>query len=134
MPRKKANKNHLLRYQVNTRINEKQFMALKDLLKHSSHDTMGDLIRSILEDNEVRIKTIDQSSFAILNELASIKMELHAIGVNVNQITKAFHQCSTETQKIVESLKVADKYKEVIPYVKNLERVISELTSTWSQK
>lgn len=134
MPRKRANINHLLRYQVNTRVNEKQFMALQDLLKNSCHDTMGDLVRSILEDNEVRIKTIDQSSFAILKELASIKVELHAIGVNVNQITKAFHQSSTETQKIVESLKVADKYKEVIAYVKNLERVISELTHRWSQK
>jgi SOS response regulatory protein OraA/RecX len=134
MPRKKAHMNHLLRYQVNTRVNEKQYMALKDLLKNSCHDTMGDLIRSVLEDNEIRVKKVDQSSFEILKELASIKMELHAIGVNVNQITKAFHQSSTETQKIVESLKVTEKYKEVIPYVKNLERLISELTHRWSQK
>jgi len=119
---------------VNTRVNEKQYMALKDLLKNSCHDTMGDLIRSVLEDNEIRVKKVDQSSFEILKELASIKMELHAIGVNVNQITKAFHQSSTETQKIVESLKVTEKYKEVIPYVKNLERLISELTHRWSQK
>jgi len=71
---------------------------------------------------------------ATMEELALIRKELRAIGVNINQITRSFNQDKAETQRAFYVLKAADQYKKVDEKVEQLLTIISRLAERWLQK
>ena len=71
---------------------------------------------------------------ATMEELALIRKELKAIGININQITRSFNQDKAETQRAFYVLKVADQYKKVDAKVDDLLTLISKLADKWLQK
>lgn len=71
---------------------------------------------------------------ATMEELALIRKELRAIGVNINQITRSFNQDKGETKRAFYVLKVADQYKKVDEKVEHLLMMISRLAEKWLQK
>ncbi len=69
-----------------------------------------------------------------MEELASIRKELKAIGININQITKAFHTTSDPERKYVYSIKAFNKNQQIEEKVDRLLEIVSQLTLKWLQK
>lgn len=72
----------------------------------------------------------------VASELAGIKKELRAIGVNVNQVTKYFNSKVLPSAKIFEALKILDEYKKVTSkcdgVLKGIEKVSNAINKKWS--
>ena len=71
---------------------------------------------------------------ATMEELALIRKELRAIGININQITRSFNQDKAGTHRAFYVLKVADQYKKVDEKVEQLLTIISKLAERWLQR
>ena len=68
---------------------------------------------------------------AHLELLAGIEKELNAIGVNINQITRSFHNAETPNQKMINALKIEEQYRKVGDRVDKLLAIVSELAKKW---
>lgn len=70
-----------------------------------------------------------------MEELVSIRKELKAIGININQITRVFNQEKTnETKRHYCTLQVAELYKKVDAKVDRLLAIVAQFAEKWLQK
>lgn len=131
MGRKRNAEGKVLSSKVHARISPEKHRALAALLKQTRYGSMSELIRRILEEREIRIVTYDGSFDQTMEVLCSIEKELHAIGVNINQITRQFNSTTSESARVLQSLQVSGEYKEVAEKVDALRILISKLASRW---
>jgi hypothetical protein len=134
MGRRKTAEEKVLSYKIHARIAPEKYHALIDLLKQTRYGSMSELIRRILEEREIRIVTYDGSLDQIMEVLCSIEKELHAIGVNINQITRQFNSSTSESARVLQSLQVSAEFKKVANKVDALLILISKIASRWLQE
>lgn len=135
MPRKKANNQEaLLTKNVIVRITETTFNKLEKMRVESGCASMAEVIRRILSNRKIKLLHQDNSMNAPMEEMALIRKELKAIGININQITRTFNQDKAETHRAFYVMKVADLYKNVDERVERLFVIISQLAEKWLQK
>jgi len=135
MPRKKAkNQEKLLTHTIIVRVSEEVFKKLEELRLESNYQSIAEVVRRILTNRRIKISQQDHSMNAPMEEMALIRKELKAIGVNINQITRTFNQDKAETHRAFYVMKVADLYKNVDERVEKLLTIISQLAEKWLQK
>jgi len=66
-----------------------------------------------------------------MEEMALIRKELKAIGVNINQQTRYFNSTKSEAQKAFYVIKTADLYKQVGSKVEELLVIINRMAEKW---
>ena len=135
MPRKKLkNKAEILSHNLIVRVDAAQFNKLEKLRLESNCQTVAEIVRRILSGKKINCFYTDVSMNAPMEELVSIRKELKAIGVNINQITRTFNQEKTaENSRAYYVLKVTDLYKKVDVKVDRLLVLITKLTEKWLQ-
>ena len=69
-----------------------------------------------------------------MEQLALIRKELKAIGININQITKRYNSTWEEKGKAFYAIKVTELFKPVEERVDKLLRIVSKLAALWLQK
>jgi hypothetical protein len=135
MGRSKApDSQELLAHHIQARISSKTYHRLSQVLQNSDCQSMGELARKILSREKFTCYYRDTTLDTPIEELISIKKELNAIGVNINQITKCFHKADTSGQKMFHALKVEQQYKLVGEKVDRLLIVVFELSKKWLQE
>ncbi|PWS28496.1 mobilization protein [Pedobacter yonginense] len=135
MPRKRAtNQDALLTKNVIVRITETTFNKLEKMRVESGSASMAEVIRRILSNRKIKLLHQDNSLNAPMEEMALIRKELKAIGININQITRTFNQDKVETHRAFYVMKVAELYKNVDERVEKLLVIISQLAEKWLQK
>jgi predicted CopG family antitoxin len=135
MPRKKAkNQKELLTHNVIVRVTETVFNKLEKMRVESGGSSVAEVVRKILSNRKIKIFHQDNSMNAPMEEMALIRKELKAIGININQITRTFNQDKAETHRAFYVMKVADLYKNVEAKVERLLIIISQLAEKWLQK
>lgn len=135
MPRKKAEKrDELLTHPIILRVTETVFKRLEKLQQESNCQSVGEVARKILSKEKILCFYKDVSLNGPMEELASIRKELKAIGVNINQQTHRFHISDTEVQRAFYVMKTADLYKKVGEKVDNALILIAKLAEQWLQK
>ena len=135
MPRKKLkNEAEILSHNMIVRVSELQFNKLEKLRAESNCQTVAEIVRRILSGKKINCFYTDVSMNAPMEELVSIRKELRAIGININQITRTFNQeKTTESSRTYYVLKVADLYKKVDEKMDRLLVLIGKLTEKWLQ-
>ncbi|MGN8069723.1 mobilization protein [Mucilaginibacter sp. 22184] len=132
MSRKKAaNQQELFTCPVRTRVTQKTFDNLEKIKKESDCQSVGEVARKILSKEKINCFYRDISLNAPMEEMALIRKELKAIGININQQTHRFHISDTEQQRAFYVLKTADLYKKVGDKVEELLAIISKLAEKW---
>ncbi|WP_184551002.1 mobilization protein [Mucilaginibacter sp. FT3.2] len=135
MSRKKAeNQDELLSHPIIMRVSESQFKKLMQLQTNSNCQSLGEVIRKILQKQRILYFHKDISLNGPMEELASIRKELKAIGININQLTRGFHISKHEAQKNFFMIRVAERYEKVEVKVDSLLLIISQLSAKWLQK
>lgn len=135
MPRKKAtNQDALLTKNVIVRITETTFNKLEKMRVESGSGSLAEVVRRILVNRKIKLLHKDVSMNAPMEEMALIRKELKAIGININQITRTFNQDKAETHRAFYVMKVADLYKNVDERVEKLLVIVSQLAEKWLQK
>lgn len=135
MSRKKvANQEALLTKNVIVRVTETTFSKLEKMRVESGCPSVAEVVRRILTNRKIKLLHQDISMNGPMEEMALIRKELKAIGININQITRTFNQDKAETHRAFYVMKVADLYKNVDERVEKLLVIISQLAERWLQK
>jgi hypothetical protein len=135
MPRRKTeNPEDLLTHNIIIRVTESLFIKLEKLRKESGVLSIADVCRKILLNQKIKLFTHDATMNPVMEELALIRKELKAIGVNINQITRHFNADKKEMHRGFYALKVAEQYQKVDERVEVLLKIISKLADKWLQE
>lgn len=135
MARKKLSRTEeLLKHPIRTRVNDAVFKRLESILSESNCHSIGELTRKILSQEKIVTLKRDMTVQVHIQELAGIRTELRAIGVNVNQITRYFHAADTERKKMFYAIKVAEEYTKVGEKVSVLMEMVDTLGRKWLQR
>ncbi len=131
---KKERENERLDYRVFTRISKEKYEELNKLLQHSSCRTISELLRYILENKKVIVEHYDTSLDKVMEQLSGIRKELHAIGININQVTRYFHGAKTAEAKLYNAMEITKLYQQTDLKVTELFSVIAKLSELWLPK
>lgn len=135
MPRKKsANPEKLLSRVLRIRLTESAFERLDKISKNSDTRTIGEVARKILSKEHITVFYRDTTLNGAMEELAMIRKELRAIGVNINQVTKAFHSDKSETIQIFQVAKLVKIYIAVEMKTERIFKVVNKLNEKWLPK
>lgn len=135
MPRKKlANPDQLLTRPIVIRVDEATFKRLEKLARESDCQSIGEVARKILTGKRINLFHRDITMHAPMEELARIRKELKAIGVNINQQTRYFHASQNPTERTFYALKTAARYERIENKIDRLLIIVSELAKKWLQK
>jgi len=133
MGRRQKQKERLAKI-FSVRVSERFYNRLEEIRKNSNCQYIGEVARRILYREEIIWYHKDASMDSTVAELALIRKELNAIGININQITRHFNSADTTNQKMLQALKVVEEYKKVGHKLDRVMDVTSEITKKWLQK
>jgi Bacterial mobilisation protein (MobC) len=135
MARKKEDvREDLLSHPITVRITETEFSKLNKFVTEGSCSNIGDAVRAVLNQGKITLYHKDISLNGPMEQLAGIRKELKAIGVNINQITRQFNSTSDGNQKMFHTLKVSEQYKKVDEKVSQLLEIVSKIAVKWLQE
>jgi len=120
-----------LEHRIFCRVDTAKFRELKQLQLRSDCRTLSELLRRILTDKKVRVIHVDGSLDAVMERLSAIRGELQHIGVNINQITRNFHQQKDDRAKIILGEMAMKEYGEAGRKVAELMLFIDENSERW---
>lgn len=120
---------------VHTRLTRQKYEELCALLEEArSIHSLSELLRHILDNKTIVVKKVDITMDKIMNELAAIRKELLAIGININQVTRAFHQMELPRDKLAEANKFIAFSEETDRKIVALFNTMDKLSEKWSQE
>jgi len=133
---KAANKDSdKLIHPIRTRVNRETYQKLESLLANSTCQSIGELARKLITREKINCTYRDVTMNAPMEELTSIRKELKAIGININQITRTFNQEKTkENNRQNYIMQIAELYRKVDIKIERLLVLISQLTEKWLQR
>jgi predicted CopG family antitoxin len=135
MARKKLpNPEAILSKPIVIRVTEELFNRLEKIQKESDCSSVGEVVRKILGNKRINCFYRDISLNAPMEEMALIRKELKAIGININQQTKYFHTSQGSAERAFYVMKTADLYKMADEKVDRLLIIISKLAERWLSK
>ncbi|MBX2900334.1 MAG: plasmid mobilization relaxosome protein MobC [Cyclobacteriaceae bacterium] len=132
--RKSPYPDQLLTRHIQTKVTDEVYQRLEQLQIKSDCQTMGEFARRILSRDKITLFHKDASLDGPMEELTSIRKELKAIGVNINQITHSFHIAQNDNQRNYQAMRAAEEYKKVGAKVDQLLNIVSQLSKKWLQK
>ena len=133
-PKKTKEPEELLSHNLIIRVNEATFKRLEKLHKESHYASIAEVARRILNGQKLKLFYKDISMNAPMEEMALIRKELKAIGININQLTRSFNQSKNGTHRAFYILKVSEEYQVVGEKVDRLLATISKLAEQWLQR
>lgn len=120
---------------IRTRVNKETYQKLESLLANSTCQSIGELARKLITREKINCTYRDITMNTPMEELTSIRKELKAIGININQITRTFNQEKTrENNRQNYIMQIAELYRKVDTKVERLLVLISQLTEKWLQR
>jgi len=132
MARKKsAEPEKILSRVLRIRLTDAAFSRLEKISRSSDCRTVGEAARKILSKEKITLFYKDITLNAAMEELALVRKELRAIGININQITKAFHTDKREQSQAFQVGKVIQLYEQVEAKTDTLLLIINRLAEKW---
>ncbi|MFC4872097.1 plasmid mobilization protein [Negadavirga shengliensis] len=117
------------------RLTDKEYKYLEKLLQKNTYcQNLSELIRDMIFRKKITINTYDASLHEVKLQLAKIRNELQAIGVNINQITRHFHTAMDSESRLAYAEKIVPHYRKVEDKIQELFTILSQLSRRWSQK
>lgn len=134
MSKQRISEEDLLKHNLIFRVNENLYQKLSNLLAESNCQSMGEVVRKILQNQKINCFYRDDSLNGVMEELALIRKELKAIGVNINQQTRYFNACKSDAEKRFHAQQTIELYQKVDLKTERLLALISKLAAKWLSK
>ncbi|MGN6398668.1 MAG: plasmid mobilization relaxosome protein MobC [Mucilaginibacter sp.] len=116
------------------RVSGKTYKKLDDIRANSDCQTVPEVVRRIIEKEQIIYYHKDASMDAPMEVMIRIQKELKAIGININQVTRYFNGSKTEGQRWHYIQEILNHYKQVDARVTLLLSVVTRLAKKWLQK
>lgn len=135
MPKKKSKApEDILSYNLIIRVNEATFKRLDKLREDSHQLSIAEVCRKILTGKQLKLLHKDISMDAPMEEMALIRKELKAIGININQLTRGFNQDKSGKFQAFYLSEALAQYQMVGDKVDRLLVIIAQLAEKWLQR
>ena len=134
MGRRKVPEDLALHHEIKTRVNTRKYQELQRILRQNPNKDMSSLLRDFLHDRPIKVFTHDQTLDNLMEELAKLRMEIKAIGVNINQITRLFNSYPERYRKEFYAKTAFAEYQALEPRIEQLLTIISKLAKKWLSK
>jgi hypothetical protein len=131
MGRKTVSDREELKHRLFTRVNDRKYEELQRLLLRNPKNDMSSLLRNIIHNRPVKVVTKDLTLDNLMEELAKLRTEIKAIGVNINQITKKFNTYPEPSRKAFFAKVAFQEYQAIEPKIDQLLTIISKLAKKW---
>jgi hypothetical protein len=131
MGRKRNSETEQLKYKLTTRVDEKKHEELSGILSKNPNENMSSLVRKILLNRKVKVYTHDLTLDNLMEELARLRTEIRAIGVNINQMTRLFNTYPEEKKKEFYGKIAFKEYLKIDSKANELLLIISKLAKRW---
>jgi len=131
---RKRKGNDRLEYRVFTRISKEKYEELTAMLQSSRCKTVSELLRHILENRKIVVEHYDSSLDKVMEQLSGIRKELHAIGININQVTHYFHDAKTEEARLYNAMEIVKLYQQTDLKITELFSAVAKLSELWLPK
>ncbi|MGJ1318748.1 mobilization protein [Sphingobacterium spiritivorum] len=115
------------------RVTEETFKKLEKIQRESDCKSIAQVIRNILADKHIKYIIKDMSMNGTMEELAMIRKEIKAIGININQQTHRFHVSQSDGERSFHFRKTAEIYRSINPKIDDLLQIVSKLAEKWLQ-
>ncbi|TXK37692.1 plasmid mobilization relaxosome protein MobC [Pontibacter qinzhouensis] len=129
--KKKANAEELLSRPIALRLTQLEYDRLEKLRLQSDCHSIGEVIRRILGNRQVKLFHQDSSMDSVMEELAGIRAEIRAIGININQVTRHFNGSTQVSKRDLLAHQALQQYRKVETKVSLLLSLISQLARKW---
>jgi len=129
--KKKKATEELLVKSVAVRLKITEYRRLENLRQKSDCHSIGEVIRRTLAGKPLRLFHRNASLDDLIEELATVREELRAIGVNINQITRHFNGASQPARRLLPAHKALEEYRKVETKVNLLLSLIARLSRKW---
>jgi len=116
---------------VMTRINQAKYQELKRLADMTKDETISGLVRDIINNRPIQVFTHDETMDLLMEELASLRGQIRAIGVNINQITRLFNTYPEPRRKEFYAKTAFNEYLQIEGKIDRLLEIISKLSKQW---
>ena len=116
---------------VMTRINQAKYQELKRLADMTKDETISGLVRDIINNRPIQVYTHDETMDLLMEELASLRGQIRAIGVNINQITRLFNTYPEPRRKEFYAKTAFNEYLLIEVKIDRLLEIISKLSRQW---
>ena len=129
--RKNKQPSQLLTHPILFRVSQAEFERLQAYCRESDCPSIGEALRRLLQGKPITLFHRDRSLEAPLEELARIRQELRAIGVNINQLLRYFHSTPRSAERQLLADQALGQYRQVEAKVSLLLSLISKLSAKW---
>ena len=116
---------------VMTRINQAKYQELKRLADMTKDETISGLVRDIINNRPIQVYTHDETMDLLMEELASLRGQIRAIGVNINQITRLFNTYPEPRRKEFYAKTAFSEFLQIETKIDRLLEIISKLSKQW---
>lgn len=123
-----------LKHRLYTRVNDAKYAELCKLVDGKARQNMSGLLRDILYNRTIKVFTKDKTMDATIEELAQLRSEVRAIGVNINQITRWFNTFPDPPRKFAQAKIAFDSYLLLNDKIERLLKIMSNLGKKWLQE
>jgi hypothetical protein len=120
-----------LEHLVWTRITDKKYQELQAILSKSKDETLSGLVRKIIYRQRVKVYHHDETINIVMEELAALRIELRAIGININQVTRFFNTYPEPKRKEFYAKIAFKSYVSTETKINELLDIISKLAKKW---
>jgi len=135
MGKGKSAEDKRLAYRIHTRLTQEKYDELSAIMKQSRGiHSLSELLRSILDNKKIVIQTYDTTMDKIMVELAGIRKELLAIGININQATRTLHQAYLSEEQLLQAKEILKDFRQANLKIIELFAVIDNLSKRWLPK
>lgn len=134
MPRPKIAEKDQLKHLLRIRVNQTIYQRLTSMQKQSDCRSICEIARKILSKERINLFHKDATMNGPMEELALIRKELKAIGININQQTHYFHTSQNTAERAFHVGKTAELYKSIDHKVERVLTIITLLAEKWLQK
>ena len=101
------------------------------LLAKTRSKDMSTLLRDILYKRPIEVITRDETLDNTMEELARLRTEIRAIGVNINQITRYFNTYPEPQKKMLYAKMAFKEYLDIEPKIDQLLIIVSKMSKRW---
>jgi len=131
MGRKPAPAARKLQHKITTYVNSQKYEELTAVLAKNPRKDISTLVRDILYNRQVKVFVKDQTMDNVMEELARLRTEIRAIGVNINQITRFFNTYPEPQRKATYAKMAFQAHQALEPKIQRLLSIISQLAEKW---
>ena len=131
MGRRKAEDQSKKHYAVTTHLTAVKYQELQELLSKSPNLGMSALVRAILENKPVKVVVRDETQDLWIQEMGNLRTEIRSIGVNINQITRAFNSYPEPFIKLLYAKKAFAEYQHLQPLITQLLLLMQKVSKKW---